>query len=277
MSILLTNDDGIDSPGLEALYSQLSAITDVVVVAPKTDQSGVGRARSGMGDGRSNTVDITDHEWGYVVEGTPADCTAIGLRGIPEAESIDLVVSGCNHGPNVGTYILGHSGTIGAVVEASFLGVPGIAVSAYDPATYYPDDDSFEPAGTVTAMLAETVLGSSLFDTVDLLNVNIPSQTPGRMRLTTPLADYETTVSEAGGTEAFESNYWAANPVDGEWEPELVDYQDVYPTGSDRAAVVDGEVSITPFQAPQTVVEAPSALRELVETYNNRTTTQSQP
>lgn len=278
MSILLTNDDGIDSSGLEVLYNQLSTITDVVVVAPKTDQSGVGRARSGMGKARSNTVDITDHDWGYVVDGTPADCAAVGLRGIPEADSIDLVVSGCNHGPNVGSYILGHSGTIGAVVEASFLGVPGIAVSAYDPATYYPDDDSFGPAGAVTATIAETALDSSMFDDVDLLNVNIPSQTPDRMRLTTPLADYETTVSETSGTGTFDSNYWATNPVDGEWEPELVDYQGVYPTGSDRAAVVDGEVSITPFAAPQTVVEPPSSLRELVKRYNNKSqhTTQSQ-
>jgi 5'-nucleotidase len=275
MSILLTNDDGIDSPGIEALYDRLSTVTDVVVVAPKTDQSGVGRARSGMGEARSNTVDIADHEWGYVVDGTPADCAAVGLRGIPEADTVELVVSGCNHGPNVGSYILGHSGTVSAVVEASFLGVPGIAVSAYDPATYYPDDDSFGPAGTVTTTLAETVLDSSMFDDVDLLNVNVPSQTPNRIRLTTPLADYETTVNETGDTNAFKSNYWAENPIDGEWEPALVDYQGVYPTGTDRAAVVNGEVSITPFEAPQTVVEAPSALRELVETYNRQTKPES--
>jgi len=278
MTVLLTNDDGIDSPGLEALYRGLSTVTDVVVVAPATDQSGVGRARSGMGDDRPNSVEISDHEWGYVVDGTPADCTAIGMRGIPEAESVDLVVSGCNHGPNVGSYLMGHSGTIGAVVEGAFLGVPRIAVSAYDSETYYPGDDGFGPAGAVTATLVESVLNSQLYDgDTDLLNVNIPSQTPNRMRLTTPLADYETDLKATGGTDEFDSSYWAARPITSDgWEPKLVDYRGVYPEGSDRAAVVDGEVSITPFQAPQTVVEPHPQLSEFVERYN-RTSTEAEP
>jgi len=278
MTVLLTNDDGIESPGLEALYKGLSTVTDVVVVAPETDQSGVGRARSGMGDNRPNSVEITDHEWGYVVDGTPADCTAVGLRGIPEAESVDLIVSGCNHGPNVGSYLMGHSGTIGAVVEGVFLGVPGIAVSAYDSETYYPGDDGFEPAGEVMATVVESVLNSQLFDDdTDLLNVNIPSRTPNRMRLTTPLADYETDIKPNGSTNEFDSSYWAARPIAGDgWEPALVDYHGVYPEGSDRAAVVDGEVSITPFQAPQTVVEPHPQLSELAEKYN-RTATEAEP
>jgi 5'-nucleotidase len=226
MTVLLTNDDGIDSPGLETLYKGLSTVTDVVVVAPETDQSGVGRARSGMGDDRPNSVAITDHEWGYVVDGTPADCAAVGLRGIPEAESVDLVVSGCNHGPNVGSYLMGHSGTIGAVVEGAFLGVPGIAVSAYDPETYYPGDGGFDPAGEVTAMIAAAALDSPLFDReVDMLNVNVPARNPDRMRLTTPLADYETDLQTNGGTDEFDSSYWAARPIGGDgWVPELVDY-----------------------------------------------------
>jgi len=269
MTVLLTNDDGIDSPGLQALYEGLSTVADVTVVAPKTDQSGVGRARSDMGEQHSNDVAITDHEWGYVVDGTPADCAAIGLRGIPEADEIELVVSGCNHGPNVGSYLMGHSGTIGAVVESVFLGTPGIAVSAYDPEAYYPADDGFNSAGRVTCRLVDELLGSGVFeDGVDLLNVNVPAMRPDRMRLTTPLADYETAVPDtASGT--FDSSYWAAKPVGGDgWEPELPDYRGVYPEGTDRASVVAGEVSITPFEAPQTTVEAPPDLLSVVERYN---------
>ena len=269
MTVLLTNDDGIDSPGLRALYESLSAVADVTVVAPKTDQSGVGRARSDMGESRSNDVAISDHEWGYVVEGTPADCAAIGLRGIPEADEIDLVVSGCNHGPNVGSYLMGHSGTVGAVVESVFLGTPGIAVSAYDPSGYYPSDDGYDPAGSVTGRLIAALLESDLFEhSLDLLNVNVPSESPGRMRLTKPLADYETTVTEAGpGT--FDSSYWAAEPTAGDrWEPALPDYCGVYPEGTDRASVVAGEISITPFEAPQTAVDAPPQLVDVVTAYN---------
>lgn len=268
MTVLLTNDDGIDSPGLRALYEGLSTVADVTVVAPKTDQSGVGRARSDMGELRSNSLDIVDHEWGYVVDGTPADCAAIGLRGIPEAADIELVVSGCNHGPNVGSYLMGHSGTIGAVVESAFLGTPGIAVSAYNPESYYPAADGYGPAGRVTARLVDQLLDSTVFDGVDLLNVNIPSQNPTRMRLTTPLADYETTVVD-GGVETFDSSYWAAQPISGDgWEPQLPEYRGVYPAGTDRASVVAGEVSITPFEAPQTVVDPPSELLSVVEAYN---------
>jgi len=269
MTILLTNDDGIESPGLRALYNGLSTVTDVLVVAPKTDQSGVGRARSDMGEQHSNDVVRTDHEWGYVVDGTPADCAAMGLRGIPEADTIEFVVSGCNHGPNVGSYLLGHSGTVGAVVESVFLGVPGIAVSAYDPKGYYPTDNGYAPAGEVTAHLVDELLDSGVFESdVDLLNVNVPSERPDRMCLTTPFADYETTVPEsANGT--FDSSYWAAKPIasDG-WEPELPDYRGVYPDGTDRASVVAGEVSITPFNAPQSTVEPPQKLVDVVTAYN---------
>jgi len=272
MTVLLTNDDGIDSPGLRALYDGLSTVTDVTVVAPKTDQSGVGRARSDMGELRSNDVGIADHEWGYVVDGTPADCAAMGLRGIPEADEIELVVSGCNRGPNVGSYLMGHSGTIGAAVESAFLGVPGIAVSAYDPESYYPPDGGYGPAGEVTAWLVDELLGSGGFEpNVDLFNVNIPSEIPDRMRLTTPLADYETAVQKPAesGSETFDSSYWAAQPIAGDgWEPELPDYRDVYPDGTDRASVVAGEVSITPFKAPQTAVDAPPLVVDIVERYN---------
>jgi len=277
MTLLLTNDDGIDSPGLRALYESLSTVTDVTVVAPKTDQSGVGRARSDMGELRSNNLEITDHEWGYVVDGTPADCAAVGLRGVPEASEIELVVSGCNHGPNVGSYLLGHSGTVGAVVESAFLGTPGIAVSAYDPQSYYPAADGYGPAGAVTARLVDDLLGTEVFAELDLLNVNIPSKNPDRLRLTTPLADYETAVVD-GGPETFDSSYWAAEPIAGDgWEPELPDYRGLYPDGTDRASVVAGEVSITPFEAPQTPVEPPAALTEIVAQYNSQERAESNP
>jgi len=129
MRVLLTNDDGVDSPGLDALRDALSTLGKVTVVAPATDQSGVGRARS-------RTVGITDHDDAIAVAGTPADCVAYGLRGLDH--EFDLVVSGCNHGPSIGAYVLGRSGTVGAAMEAGFLGVPAVAVSAYHPDEFFP-------------------------------------------------------------------------------------------------------------------------------------------
>ena len=280
MTVLLTNDDGIDSPGLAALYKGLSTVTDVIVVAPKTDQSGVGRTRSDLSYELDNRITVADHAWGYVVDGTPADCVAVGLRGIPEADEIDLVVSGANDGPNVGSYILGHSGTVGAAVEAAFLGTPAIAVSGYDRETYFPEDNderSFEPIADATRDLFELLDGRSVFDgTVDYLNVNVPTEPADRVVVTRPLADYDTTVVAADdGAERFESNYWATHPVDGDGFPIGLDrYAEAYPEWSDRAAVVDGAISLTPLGTPQSVVETPSTLAELVKRYNNKADTE---
>src|SRR6056297_535291 len=274
MHLLLTNDDGIDSPGLAAVYDHLTPMWEVTVVAPAGDQSGVGRSRSDLSYERADEITISDHEWGYVVDGTPADCVAVGLRHIPEAEEIDLVVSGANDGPNVGSYILGHSGTVGAAVEAAFLGTPAVAVSGYDRETYFPEDNderSFGPIAAATRRLIELLAGRSLFGgEIDYLNINVPTEPAERVVVTRPLADYDTTVvGSDDGNKAFESNYWATHSVDGEGFPiGLERYADDYPDWSDRAAVVDGAISLTPLGTPQSVVDTPPALAELVEQYN---------
>jgi 5'-nucleotidase len=91
--VLVTNDDGIGSAGLEALVERLAESADVTVVAPDENVSGIGRTRS-----REVTYERTDR--GYAVDGTPADCVAFGARALDEP--FDAVVSGCNHGPNAG-------------------------------------------------------------------------------------------------------------------------------------------------------------------------------
>ncbi|MFW5978411.1 MAG: 5'/3'-nucleotidase SurE [Halohasta sp.] len=283
MHLLLTNDDGIESPGLTALYEALSAIATVTVVAPTTDQSGVGRTRSDLSFELENQITVADHEWGYVVDGTPADCVAVGLRHIPEAEKIDLVISGANDGPNVGSYILGHSGTVGAAVEAAFLGTPAVAVSGYDRETYFPednDDRSFGPIAAATRDLIELLDDHWVFGgEIDYLNVNVPTEPADRVVVTQPLADYDTTVvAAADGREAFESNYWATHSVDGEGFPiGLERYADDYPDWSDRAAVVDGAISLTPLGTPQSIVDTPPALTELVERYNAKADADTEP
>ena len=284
MHLLLTNDDGIGSPGLAALYEALSAIATVTVVAPAGDQSGVGRTRSDLSFELDNRIAIDDHEWGYVVDGTPADCVAVGLRHIPEADAVDLVISGANDGPNVGSYILGHSGTVGAAVEAAFLGTPAVAVSGYDRETYFPEDNderSFGPIAAATRDLIELLDGRSLFDgEIDYLNVNVPTEPAERVVVTQPLADYDTAVVGAGDgdNKSFESNYWATHPVDGDGFPVGFErYAEAYPDWSDRAVIVDGAISLTPLGTPQSIVDTPPALAELVERYNAESKADAEP
>jgi len=272
MHILLTNDDGIGSPGLAAVYKYLTPTWEVTVVAPASDQSGVGRSRSDLSYERADEITIDDHKWGYVVDGTPADCVAVGLRHIPEAEEIDLVVSGANNGPNVGSYILGHSGTVGAAVEAAFLGTPAVAVSGYDHETYFPEDgdNSFDPIGAATRDFLSLIEDTAAFDgEVDYLNVNAPATGSDTLAVTEPLADYDTRVVDNDGeTSVFESNYWATHPVEGDGFPIGLDnYTEDYPPWSDRAAIVDREISVTPLGTPQSVVGPPADFVAALDRY----------
>ena len=265
--VLLTNDDGIDSPGLAALYEELRAVADVTVVAPATNQSGVGRSRS-------RAIDVDDHEWGYEVHGTPADCAAYALRAL-EVE-FDLVVSGCNLGPNCGEYLMGHSGTVGAAVEAAYLGTPGLAVSAYHRREFFPPDGfTFDVPAAVTRELVERLPDSGVFDDVDYLSVNTPLEEHGELRAVEPLADYDVDVREATADEReqydgeyrLESDYWDRLDQPDRY-PTLERTAYSYPAWSDRAAVVDGDVSLSAMCIPQEAVHS-AAVDDLVATYND--------
>jgi 5'-nucleotidase len=272
--VLLTNDDGIDADGLAALYSELRALGDVTVVAPATNQSGVGRERSSY-------AAREDHPWGYALHGTPADCVAYGLRGIDT--DFDLVVSGCNHGPNFGAYVLGRSGTVGAAMEAAFLGTPAVAVSAYHNEEFFlrePSEHDFDPAARVVRELLESALEERVFDDVDLLNVNAPIEDPhAPVRLTRPDVDFELSVEHHDDATDL--------PVDADqdvvglndqlwphvvgWEnpmPGIEEHRDRYPIGTERRAVIDGEVAVSGLTAPRNALET-DALDSVVKTVDD--------
>ncbi|SDL94260.1 5'-nucleotidase /3'-nucleotidase /exopolyphosphatase [Halogranum gelatinilyticum] len=270
--VLLTNDDGIDSPALRALRDELASVCDVTVVAPATNQSGVGRARS-------RTVAVEERDDGYAVEGTPADCVAYGLRQFDD--SPDLVVSGANVGPNVGSYVLGRSGTVGAAVEAGFLGTPGLAVSAYCSEGFFPADDAdYDGPARVTRDLVEEYLEGELLSRADFLNVNAPLYDADRMRVTTPFADFDTGVERLDGEEtgddvelrdAFwaqaDAGYWEQAEAGGDLFDHIEPHRHAYPVGSDRRAILDGEVSVSPLSVPQSVVQS-AAVDDAVARYN---------
>jgi len=258
LTILLTNDDGIDSVGIRALYDALSTVGDVTAVAPADDRSAVGRSIS-------TTVDVTEHELGYAIDGTPADCVVAGMEVL--VPDVDIVVAGCNDGANLGAYVLGRSGTVSAAVEATFFGVPAIAVSMYvpvrdddkwDPLTE--DPDSYANATRATRYLVEHALESDVFEHADYLNVNAPLAVEGEatapMEITTPSRIYEMGAVENGEEIELHDRIW-------EWmaEGNIPD-----PDGTDRRAVVEDRISVSPLTAPHTT-ERHETLDALADEY----------
>lgn len=128
MHILLTNDDGIFAPGLAAMQKRLAAIAEVFVAAPAEMKSGAGHSIS-LGEIGCEYLDIVGKFSGYSVEGSPADCVKLAINELNTGRPFDLVVSGINHGANVGINVF-YSGTVAGAIEAAFYDIPSIAVSA---------------------------------------------------------------------------------------------------------------------------------------------------
>lgn len=165
MKILVTNDDGIDSPGLWAVAEKLRKVGEVVVVAPQSEQSGVGTSVN-----LRRAVKVFPQAMGsgiYATDGTPVDCVIIAFRALFPGE-IDLVVSGINKGPNIG-YDVFISGTVAGALVGSFHGVPSFAVSldAFE-------GSDFEAAAKLAALLADRVKKGDL-PRETLLNINLPN------------------------------------------------------------------------------------------------------
>jgi 5'-nucleotidase len=134
MKILISNDDGIYSPGIVALANVASSFGDVLIVAPDVEQSSMSHAITSTRPIRFKKVSLGDFE-AYRVNGTPADCVALGTHNWGR---IDLVLSGINLGPNLGNAVW-HSGTLAAAKQAALLGMRGIAFSASIDETKEPD------------------------------------------------------------------------------------------------------------------------------------------
>ncbi len=162
MRILLSNDDGYQAPGLQALHEAVGQVADVIVVAPDRDRSGASN---------SLTLDLPIRAQRVApgvtrVEGTPTDCVHLAITGLLDEEP-DMVVSGINAGANMGDDVI-YSGTVAAATEGRFLGYPAMAVSLASLKPRY-----FETAAQVTVGLLNRLLSAALAPDV-ILNVNIP-------------------------------------------------------------------------------------------------------
>lgn len=171
-AILVTNDDGIVSPGLKVLSRTLESLGDVYVVAPETEQSAVAHALTLHRPLKCEKVKRDT----YCINGTPTDCVIIGVnRLLPQKP--DIIVSGINNGGNLGDDIT-YSGTVAAAIEGTLLGVPSVAVSLVrsgsDTSLYRMNTTRLKAAAHFTTRLASMVLNNKLpADT--LLNVNFPN------------------------------------------------------------------------------------------------------
>jgi 5'-nucleotidase len=166
--ILVSNDDGYDSPGIYALVRSLNRIAETVVAAPATPQSAVGHAITVQMPLRAREVQRGKGFRGWAVEGTPADSVKLGVSTLLQRKP-DLVVSGINHGMNTSINIM-YSGTVSAATEGMILGIPSIAISL---ASHAQDADT-TAAALFARSIARTVLRRGL-PAGTLLNVNVPA------------------------------------------------------------------------------------------------------
>ena len=233
MHILVTNDDGIDAPGLLALNQALQQVADTTVFAPSHNWSASGHVKTMHKPLRVAESQLADGTHAYHTSGSPSDCVAMAFLGVVE-RPIDMVVAGINRGPNLGHDVT-YSGTVTAAMEGAIAGVPAMAVSLD---TYVEADFSF--AAQVAARLAEQVHQHGL-PSETLLNVNVPSipeaEIAGVMVTRMGLRIYYDELVRRVDPKG-RPYYWIGGQAPG----------GVLEKGTDLWAVANNYVSITPLQ-----------------------------
>ncbi len=253
--VLVTNDDGINAPGLAALAEALAPLGDVYVVAPEREQSTVGHALTLH---RPLRVDRLA-ERRFAVNGTPSDCVNLAVLGLLPAEP-KLVVSGINHGSNLGDDVT-YSGTVSAAMEGTLLGIPSIAVSLVGP-----EQGGFEQAGKIARLIAMRALVEGL-PAKTLLNVNVPVGRPKGIRFTRlGHRVYKEKMVEEKDPRG-KTYYWIGAG------PPLWDNREA----TDIIAVQDGYVAVTPLHLDLTHYEALRRLGDWEAALNAQLGARSRP
>jgi len=249
--ILLTNDDGIQSPGIWAAAEALSKLGFVTLAAPRDQASSTGRSMLLTSDGRihSNTLRIGNQDWqAYAVGGTPAQTVMHAVLEIMADNPPDLVVSGINYGENVGD-IITISGTVGAAMEGASLGIPSMAVSLQltsDDFFNYSTQVDFRAAAHFTHLIAEMMLKNKMPPDVDLLKVEVPAdatpETPWRITRLARHRYYRPAVARKGSWEDEDAFGFKVDVKRGDISAD----SDIY------ALLFDKVVSVTPLSMDMT-------------------------
>ena len=255
--IMLTNDDGIASPGLLALIHAVHTLGDLLVVAPQFQQSATSRSyrqQPGITEIRTLTVDGAELT-AYSIDATPAQTVRNGiLRFAPRTP--DLIISGINYGENVGAGLT-VSGTVGAAWEGAAMGVPALAVSLEVEVEHHfshSDAVEFQIAARIAKRFAEAVLTNGLPPGVEIVNINIPDSatldTPWRLTRVSSYSHYHSIVEENELGEKVLTGYHRQLDFD-----KVEENSDIYVLFKDR------EVSVTPITTDCTAHTDPDVIR----------------
>jgi 5'-nucleotidase len=232
-NILITNDDGIHSDGLLALYDSLREIGKITVVAPDRPRSASGHSITLHKPLRMDRVRLANGEHGYATSGTPSDCISLAALDLV-GEPIDMVVSGINRGPNLG-YDLTYSGTVSAAMEGAVYDITSFAISV----TSYDENLDYGPAARFAKYLGEILLRHKLPRSV-LLNVNVPglpAEEIAGVEITRQGKRHYDGRVEKRTDPMGRQYYWLGGdlPVD------------VMEEGTDVKSIAEGRISVTPI------------------------------
>ncbi|WP_373601375.1 5'/3'-nucleotidase SurE [Paraclostridium bifermentans] len=238
MNILITNDDGIQADGIIELANSIKTIANVYVVAPDTQRSATGHAITIHDPIMIKEENIGEGINAYSISGTPADCVKVGIEAIFKDIDIDLVLSGINNGPNLGTDVI-YSGTVSAAIEGLIQKKPSIAVS-YD--SYKISKDKYKEAATYVVNLIKNISNDMDIFNDCILNVNIPDiEIKGTKITKLGIRQYENDVEERQSP--YGKRYvWIGGKV-----KELEQDKD-----SDIYATENGYISVTPVNIDMT-------------------------
>lgn len=232
MKILVTNDDGIHARGINALIKSLGEIAEVYVAAPDRERSGTGHSITVFEPIRVKEIKVPLAKKAWIVGGTPVDCVKLAMSKL--VDDVDLVVSGINHGPNLGTDVL-YSGTVSAAAEGVIMGAPAVAVSL----DCFDEEPDFAYAAEFTCEVVRMVKEKGIAKTT-LLNINIPAvelEYIKGIRVTKlGVRNYENLFEERKDPRG-NTYYWLGGGIKEEQQDE----------DSDVLAVKEGYISITPI------------------------------
>jgi 5'-nucleotidase len=233
--ILVTNDDGVHSEGIQTLADALSRLGEVTIVAPIQEASAIGHALTLRRPLRLEPI----RAGVYAVDGTPTECVNVAIAHVLHGKP-DLIVSGINKGLNLGDDVT-YSGTVSGALEGALLGIPSIAVSTQNRGNQF----EFGPSARAAASIAEAALERGM-PKFTLLNINTPFGPNKGFRATVQAKRNHITVVSERIDPRNRAYYWIEEG-ENDWEPH---------DRSDYQAVRDGYISITPLQADMTATDA---------------------
>lgn len=236
--ILITNDDGYLSKGLNSLVDTMRELGDVVVFAPETHQSGMSSAITTAQPLRSRIYKQEEGFTGYACTGTPVDCVKLALNEFLKTKP-DLLVSGINHGSNAGISVI-YSGTMGAAIEGCIFDVPSFGMSLCD---FMPDAD-FTASAAVAQTIARQVLEKGLPKGI-CLNVNVPQSEVKGIKITSQtqgkwVNEYQHSTDGIG-----RDVFWMTGNFEN-WEEDN-DNSDEWALANGYAAVVPVKIDMTAY------------------------------